>query len=68
MFGQINFSSAVKAGLWGTLVMTIMMYGLPPMMGLPAMDIMAWIGFLNDLFYDRSYIAGLGELSISVCA
>jgi AsmA protein len=28
----------------------------------------AWIGFLNDLFYDRSYIAGLGELSISVCA
>jgi hypothetical protein len=27
-----------------------------------------WIGFLNDLFYDRSYIAGLGELSISVCA
>ena len=29
---------------------------------------LAWIGFLNDVFYDRSYIAGLGELSISVCA
>jgi hypothetical protein len=27
-----------------------------------------WVGILNDLFYDRSYIAGLGELSISVCA
>ena len=27
-----------------------------------------WIGFLNDLFYDRSYIAGLGELSISFSA
>src|SRR5262245_8459276 len=26
-----------------------------------------WIGILNDLFYDRSYIAGLEELSISVC-
>jgi len=30
--------------------------------------ICGWIGFFNDLFYDRSYIAGLGELSISVCA
>jgi len=23
-----------------------------------------WIGFLNDIFYDRSHIAGPGELSI----
>jgi len=26
------------------------------------------IGFLNHLFYDRSYIAGPAEMSISVCA
>jgi hypothetical protein len=26
-----------------------------------------WIGFLNDLFYGRSYSAGPGEMSIPVC-
>src|SRR5215470_6561799 len=29
--------------------------------------ILLWIGILNDLFYGRSYSAGLGKLSIPVC-
>jgi hypothetical protein len=29
------------------------------------MDRILWIGFLNDIFYDRSHIAGPGELSIA---
>jgi len=44
MFGRVNVSNAIKAGFWGTVVMTIMMYGLPPLMGLPPMDIMAALG------------------------
>jgi hypothetical protein len=44
MFGKLNVSNAIKAGFWGTVVMTIMMYGLPPLMGLPPMDIMAALG------------------------
>ena len=28
------------------------------------MSILSWIGFLNDLFYGRSYIAAPAELSI----
>jgi hypothetical protein len=44
MFERLNVSKAIKAGFWGTVVMTIMMYGLPPLMGLPPMDIMAALG------------------------
>lgn len=57
MFGRISFSSAVKAGLWGTVVMTIMMYGLPPLMGLPPMDIMAALGSVFP-FQISPYIFG----------
>ncbi len=44
MLRQVNLISAVKAGIFGTLVMTVIMYGLPPLMGAPPMDIMAALG------------------------
>ena len=44
MLRQINPISVLKAGILGTVVMTIIMYGLPPLMGLPPMDIMAALG------------------------
>src|SRR5437870_152094 len=44
MLKQVNPLSVVKAGILGTVVMTIIMYGLPPLMGNPPMDIMAALG------------------------
>lgn len=44
MLRQVNFNSVVKAGIVGTVIMTIIMYGLPPLMGNPPMDIMAALG------------------------
>lgn len=44
MAGRLDPVSALKAGILGTVAMTILMYGLPPLMGSPAMDIMAALG------------------------
>ena|SRR5437870_4574484 len=44
MLKQVNPLSVVRAGILGTVVMTIIMYGLPPLMGSPPMDIMAALG------------------------
>ena len=44
MLRQINPISVLKAGILGTVIMTIIMYGLPPLMGLPPMDVMAALG------------------------
>src|SRR3989338_2754258 len=44
MLRQINPISVLKAGILGTVIMTIIMYGLPPLMGGPPMDIMAALG------------------------
>ena len=49
MLKQLNPISAFKAGIVGTVVMTIIMYGLPPLMGLPPMDIMAALGSVFPL-------------------
>ena len=49
MLKQLNPISAFKAGIAGTVVMTIIMYGLPPLMGLPPMDIMAALGSVFPL-------------------
>jgi len=43
MLKSLDPSSAVKAGIVGTIVMTIMMYSLP-IIGLPPMDILAALG------------------------
>ena len=43
MLRQVNPISALKAGILGTVIMTIMMYSLP-LIGLPPMDIMAALG------------------------
>lgn len=44
MLRQVNLASVAKAGILGTVIMTILMYGLPPLMGNPPMDIMAALG------------------------
>lgn len=44
MLRQGNLASVAKAGILGTVIMTILMYGLPPLMGNPPMDIMAALG------------------------
>lgn len=43
MLRQIDPVNALKAGILGTVVMTVVMYGLP-VIGLPSMDIMAALG------------------------
>ena len=48
MLRQFNSMSAVEAGVVGTAVMTIVMYGLP-VIGVPAMDIMAALGSVFPL-------------------
>lgn len=49
-----RIGSAVWAGLWGTVAMTLLMYGWP-LVGLPKMDIMAALG---GAFGPSPYIAG----------
>jgi len=44
MLRQIDPVSAIKAGIFGTTVLTIIMYGFPPLMGQPPMDIMSALG------------------------
>ena len=44
MLRQVDTLSAVKAGIFGTVIMTVIMYGLPPLMGKPPMDIIAALG------------------------
>ena len=56
MLRQVDPLSAMKAGLLGTVVMTIVMYALP-LIGIPPMDIMAALG--SVLPFDFSpYIPG----------
>lgn len=40
----LNWTGVIVAGLWGTLVMTLTMYYVPPVMGLPPMDIGIMLG------------------------
>ena len=49
MLKQVNLISAFNAGILGTVAMTIVMYGLPPLFGLPPMDIMAALGSVLPL-------------------
>ncbi len=57
MLKQVNPISVLKAGILGTVVMTIIMYGLPPLMGQPPMDIMAALGSVFP-FKISPYILG----------
>ncbi len=43
MLSKVNFTSALKAGIVGSVIMTVIMYSLP-LVGLPRMDIMAALG------------------------
>lgn len=57
MLRQINVASVLMAGIVGNVVMTIIMYSLPPLMGLPSMDIMAALGSVFP-FRISPYILG----------
>src|SRR5713226_2080990 len=57
MLGQVNLLGVIKAGILGTVVMTILVYGLPPLMGSPPMDIMAALGSVFP-FKISPYILG----------
>jgi hypothetical protein len=48
MPSKIDIASALKAGIVGSVVMTVIMYGLP-LVGLPRMDIMAALGSVFPL-------------------
>ena len=54
---QVNVASVLMAGIAGNVVMTIIMYSLPPLMGLPSMDIMAALGSVFP-FRISPYILG----------
>ncbi len=57
MLRQVNVTSVLMAGIVGNVVMTIIMYSLPPLMGLPSMDIMAALGSVFP-FRTSPYILG----------
>ena len=57
MLRQVDLISVIKAGIFGTLVMTVIMYGLPPLIGAPPMDIMAALGSVFP-FNMSPYIPG----------
>jgi hypothetical protein len=66
MFRQMDIVSAIKGGIFGTTVMTIIMYGLPPLMGQRSMDIMAALGSIFP-FQISPYIPGfLVHLAIGI--
>jgi hypothetical protein len=56
MLSRVDVASALKAGVAGTVIMTIAMYGLP-LIGLPRMDIMAALGSVFPLKISP-YLAG----------
>ena len=57
MFRNIDIMRAILAGVFGTAVLTIIMYGFPPLMGQPPMDIMAALGSVFP-FKISPYIPG----------
>ena len=48
MLSKVNLASAIKAGIVGSVIMTVIMYSLP-LIGLPRMDIMAALGSVFPL-------------------
>jgi len=56
MLSRVDLASALKAGVVGTVTMTIAMYGFP-LIGLPRMDIMAALGSVFPLKISP-YLAG----------
>ena len=48
MLSKVNFASALKAGIVGSVIMTVITYSLP-LVGLPRMDIMAALGSVFPL-------------------
>lgn len=56
MLSKVNLASPIKAGIVGSVIMTVIMYSLP-LIGLPRMDIMAALGSVFP-FKISPYVAG----------
>ena len=66
MAGRLDPVSALKAGILGTVIMTIIMYGLPPLMGSPPMDIMAALGSVFPLKISPYIFGFLAHFGIGI--
>lgn len=66
MLRQINPISVLKAGILGTVIMTIIMYGLPPLMGNPPMDIMAALGSVFPFKISPYIIGSIAHFGIGI--
>ncbi|MGH2403724.1 MAG: DUF6789 family protein [bacterium] len=55
----MNWPAAITAGIWGTVVMTLTMYYVPPVIGLPPMDIGTMLGTMF-LPHDEATALGVG--------
>lgn len=65
MLRQVDAISALKAGILGTVIMTIVMYSLP-LIGLPPMDIMAALGSVFPLEISPYILGFLIHFSIGI--
>ncbi len=62
---HLHLGSAIRAGLVGTLAMTLLMYAAP-LMGLPPMDLLAALGGLVPLGISPYLVGGLIHLGIGI--
>lgn len=65
MIQSLKFGRAILAGFWGTVAMTLLMYGWP-LVGLPSMDIMAALGGVFPLDMSPYVPGSLIHVSIGV--
>ncbi len=65
MLRQVDPISALKAGVLGTAVMTLIMYGLP-IIGLPPMDIMAALGSIFPFKISPYIIGSIAHFGIGI--
>ena len=63
--GSVNLSSAILAGLVGTVAMTVLMYAAP-LMGLPPMDLLQALGGVFPLGVSPYLAGGLMHLGIGL--
>jgi hypothetical protein len=58
MIHDLNLLSALRAGLWGAVAMTIYMFVVPRVLGIPQMDIGIIIGAIFDPTYGPLFWVG----------
>lgn len=65
MIKSLKFGRAILAGFWGTIAMTMLMYGWP-VVGLPRMDIMAALGPVFPFDISPYVMGSIIHLSIGI--